>query len=141
MKVRSLEEQNRLIESELEEGNRLLASWRGARAQIWLFHVTHVTLAICLSRFKEREACYLIGSGCLSIAGPFSWKSADISITRQVLERNVSRYTITDRSAGFELVCRGASVVLGAAFVPINPFRGFSMEDVPPKLSFRLRTI
>jgi hypothetical protein len=132
--TRTLEERNQLLESWLEEGNQLLASWRGARAKIWLFHVTHLKLAICLSRFKEREACYITATGCLRIAGPFSWKSADISITRQVLGHNMSQYTVTDQSAGFELVCSGASVIRGAAFVPINPFRGFSVEDIPPKL-------
>ena len=135
MKLRSLEEQNQLITSRLEEGNQLLASWRGARAKIWLFHVSHMNLAICLSRFKEREACYVTATGCLRIAGPFSWKAADISIARQVLGPNRSEYTVTDQSAGFELVCRGASVVRGVAFVPVNPFRGFSAEDIPPKLS------
>jgi hypothetical protein len=137
MKPRSLEQQNQLLESRLKEGNQLLASWRGARAKIWLFHVSHLNLAICLSRFKEREACYIAATGCLRIAGAFSWKSADISITRQVLGRNMSRYTITDQSAGFELVCRGATVIRGAVFVPINPFRGFSVEDIPPKLGAR----
>jgi len=132
--TRSLEERNQLLASWLEEGNQLLSSWRGARAQIWLFHATHVKLAICLSRFKEREACYVIATGCRRIAGPFSWKSADILITRQVLEQHKTpQYTVTDRGVGFELVCDGATVTRGAAFLPINPFRGFSIENIPRK--------
>jgi hypothetical protein len=136
MKQRSLEQQNQLLDSRLEEENQLLASWRGAQAKVWLFHVSHMKLAICLSRFKERNACYVVATGCRRIAGPFSWKSADILITRQALEKLATpQYTVTDRGAGFELVCGSASVVSGAAFVPTSPFQGFSSESIPRKLS------
>lgn len=119
---------------DLEELNQRLASWRGARAKMWLFHVTHLRLAICLSRPKEREAVYVIATGCRRMAGPFSWQSADISLTRQMSQQaKMSRIIVADRSASFELICDGVTVIRGAAFVPTNPFRGFSIEDIPRK--------
>ena len=117
---------------DLESRNRLLASWRGARVKVWLFHVTHMRLAICLSRPKEREAIYITAIGCRKITGPFSWKSADISISRQISEHHtLPQYLVADNNVGFELLCDSVTVVRGAAFVPTNPFRGFSSEDIP----------
>lgn len=118
--------------TDLETRNQLLASWRGTHAKIWLFHVTHMKLALCLSRRKEREAIYVIATGCRGIRGPFSWESADISITREGSDQHkASRYIVADGSAGFELVCDSVSVVHGIAFVPANPFRDFSTKDSP----------
>lgn len=111
----------------LEERNQLLTSWRGARAKIWLFHVTHMRLALSLSRPREREVVYLTAIGCRRMAGPFSWDSADISIVREVSQPSKKpRYIVADRKAGFELICDDVTVVRGTAFVPTNPFHGFS---------------
>jgi hypothetical protein len=118
----------------LEEQNQILASWRGARAKIWLFHITHRKLTFCLSRPKGHQVVYVVASGCRMVKGPFSWDSADITIEREASDQLKARYIIVDRSANFELICEGVSVLEGKAFVPINPYRGFPSRP-PSKLS------
>jgi hypothetical protein len=111
---------------DLQAQNSILNEWRGANAKIWLFHVTHKRLALHLFRTDEHEAIYIVAVSCEKIAGPFSWKNADISIAVEQDSQGESVYHVLDRQAGFELLCSGGVVMArGPQMVPMDPFRNF----------------
>jgi hypothetical protein len=104
----------------------VLAQWRGARAKIWIFHVSHNRMAIDVSKKGERDALYIVAVGCERISGPFCWDDADIAvITEPPNQWGEVRRRIVDKHAGFELVCSDVTIAHGPAGVPNDPFDNF----------------
>ena len=105
----------------------ILAQWRGAKAKLWMYHVTHNKLAIMLYKPDEPEVIYVVANGCEHITGPFSWKDADVSI---VQSDGTETQQVVDESAGFALTCSSAVVVRGPATDLDRTFEGF-LDDSP----------
>jgi|SoiMethySBSTD1v2_1073268.scaffolds.fasta_scaffold2679575_1 hypothetical protein len=104
----------------------ILTEWRGAQAKIWIFHVSHNRLALCLFRTGEHEVIYIVAIGCEHISGPFSWKEADVEIiTDPPNQWGEIRYRVVDKKAGFELLCSGVAIARGPEGVPESPFENF----------------
>ena len=57
-----------------------LAKRSGAKAKIWLFHVSLNRMVLNVSRKDEQEALYLVAVRCERISGPFHWEPAEVSI-------------------------------------------------------------
>ena len=117
----------KLVETNKQES--VLADWRGARAKLWMFHVTHNRMAISLSRKGEHEALYIICVACERLSGPFHWDQADIRIITEAPNQwGEVRRRIVDTQAGFELLCSDVVIIHGAASVPTDPFDNFLDE-------------
>ena len=102
-----------------------LVKWSGAHAKVWLFHVTHNRMVICLFRKGEHESLYIVAVGCEHIAGPLQWDPVLITlVTEQPNSWGEVRRRIVDRQAGFELLCSDVTIVRGALGVPNDPFDG-----------------
>lgn len=85
-----------------------LAKWHGAHAKIWILDVTLNRLAIRLSRPDDPDVLYVVGITCKHITAWFEWDNAHISITGYPLtEDDEVIPKISDKAAGFELVCSG----------------------------------
>ncbi len=111
---------------DLKKHESVLADWRGAKAKIWIFHVTHRRLAISLYRNGEQEVIYIVAVGCEKIAGPFSWTEADVEIIKEPLNQHGEiHHRVMDKRAGFDLLCSGVAIVRGPASVPDSFFDDF----------------
>ncbi len=86
-----------------------LRRWRGARAQIWMYHVSLRRLAIRLRSDSEAQVLYLVALGCERVRGPFRWERAAID----VVDRSENRAMVRDQGAGFELVCDSVTIARG----------------------------
>ena len=118
-----------MIEAKLHDS--VVEQWRGAYAQIWMFHVSLRRLALRLSRPDEPEVIYIVAVGCDHIVGPFSWKQANISLITHSsgeTERAVSRSV--DQEAGFDLRCSSLAVARGPATDFDKTFDNF-LGDAP----------
>ena len=107
----------------------ILAQWRGACAQIWIFDVSLKRVAIRIYRPHEAELLYVIAVGCNHITGPFSWDGANLSIsldTSDSLRPNARR--VVDDGVGFELRCSDAKVVRGPSTDFDKTFEDFLAE-------------
>jgi hypothetical protein len=102
----------------------VLMDWRGAKAAIWAFHISHKRMAIILERKGDlHEFLYIVCRTCEHLSGPFRWDQADITIiTEPPNQWGEVRRRITDKQAGFELVCRDVTVARGPGGVPKDPF-------------------
>jgi hypothetical protein len=111
--------------------NEALEQWRGADAKLWMFHLTHNRMALVLSRPDEPDILYVIAVGCKHIAGPFSWRSADLRILVETqAESGDPSCRVIDRRAGFEIVCSSATLVRGPASDFATTFEDF-LGDAP----------
>lgn len=91
-----------------------LKRYQGATAQLWRFHVSLKRLLIRLSVPNSDEALYIMSGACEHMVGSFSWHNASI-----VIDDSDVKTRITDRAAGFELVCRaGAGLALAKVDEP-----------------------
>lgn len=104
----------------------VLAEWRGTQAKVWAFHVSHSRMAISLTRPGEGETLYVVGIACERFSGPLRWAHADISVTKEPPNQwGEVLCRLTDKQAGFELLCSDVAVVRGLATVPNDPFDNF----------------
>ncbi|GAA3953648.1 hypothetical protein GO495_31480 [Chitinophaga oryziterrae] len=88
--------------------DEVLEKYRGANAQVWLFHISHKRLAIRLSRHNEKKDLYIIGITCDYIRGPFSWKNAEIKIYKEENKEILEPVTrVVDLNADFEFITSG----------------------------------
>jgi len=118
-----------VIEPKLQDS--VLQQWRGAYAQIWMFHVSLRRLALRLSRPDEPEVIYIVAVGCDHIVGPFSWKPANISlITNSTDDPEWSVSRIVDQEAEFDLCCSSLVMARGPATDFDKTFDNF-LGDVP----------
>jgi hypothetical protein len=127
---------NKLVDS--KDYTAVLNEWRGAHAKIWLFHVSLNRLAIALNKHGAKEYLYIVAVGCRRISGPFSWKSANISLSLvEELPSDVgdARHLLKDEGAGFELLCGGVALARGPGGVPLNPFDNFLGDESELPLS------
>ncbi len=109
----------------------VLADWRGAKTAIWAFALGHGRLAIVLERKGEQEELYILCLGGERLSGPFRWDQANITIvTESPNQWGEVRRRITDKQAGFELVCRDVSIARGPGSPPADPFENF-FGDAP----------
>src|SRR5882672_6239296 len=111
--------------TEVADQNFLLAEWRGARAEMWIFHVTFRRLAVLLRLPETSEVLYIVGLGCRHITGPFSWQNAELSVSAlapsgsEAPGEHLSR--VYDQDGQFELVCSGGVLLLQCSEI-VNSF-------------------
>jgi hypothetical protein len=102
--------------TEIADQNLLLAEWSGAKAEVWIFHLTFRRLALLLRLPGRSEVLYVVGLGCRHISGPFSWQNAKLSVSPVASDgtanpgEHLSR--VYDQDGQFELVCSGGVVLL-----------------------------
>ena len=120
---------------DLKDQESVLTEWRGAKAAIWAFHISHGRMAIVFERKGElHEFLYIIGIACEHLSGPFRWDQASITIiTEPPNQWGEVRRRIIDKQAGFELVCRDVAIARGLGSVPKDPFENF-FGDAPGKV-------
>ncbi len=112
-----------VVEPQLQDA--ALATWRGAQAKIWMFHVTHNKLALILFRRDEPEVLYIVANGCEHMVGPFAWRQANITITETLREADDTKCHILDEAVGFNLCCSSATLVRAPATDFDTTFEGF----------------
>ncbi len=102
------------VRVEREQQESVLACWRGASAQIWIFDVSLKRVALRIYRPHEPELIYITAVACEHITGPFSWEGANLRIEREPQGAEYpTSCRIVDKDAGFELRCSDAGVVRG----------------------------
>jgi hypothetical protein len=112
---------------DLKDQESVLTEWRGAKAALWAFHISHKRMAMILERKGElHEFLYIVGSACEHLAGPFRWDQANITIiTEPPNQWGEVRRRIMDKQAGFELICSDVTIARGPGSVPNDPFENF----------------
>ncbi len=92
----------------ITEANILLEEYIGAKAQIWIFQVTHKRLLLKLSLSNLDKVVYIVAVTCEHMTGPFSWKNANVKVTLST-DRNTSENVtkISDAGNKFELITSG----------------------------------
>lgn len=95
------------IITDLEESNKLMRLYQGSTVQVFMYTASLKRIALKLSLPNVNEIIYLVGVGCESMAGNFTFSNADLSITTSIDENFNEMITkITDKS-GFELITSG----------------------------------
>ena len=107
-----------------------LKRWAGAKAQLWLYHVSHSRLAIQLSHRDDDEVLYILAGGCKHICGPFWWPGAHVVIEPPSPPNGL--YRVVDSAAGFELTCSGLGMAIGPANEMDQSLENFLGDDQPP---------
>jgi hypothetical protein len=77
----------------------ILARWRGGRARLWSYSVSHCSLTIRVERAGVLGNLH-IDCSAEHIQGPVAWENAQIEISVD----EEGRYRIEDRAAGFRVV-------------------------------------
>src|SRR5687768_10359900 len=77
----------------------LLARWRGGRARMWEFTISHKVLTIRIEREGVRGDLHVACGDTSHIHGPVDWNDCDIEI---VLDQ-VDGYVVRDVRAGLEI--------------------------------------
>jgi len=110
---------------EPERVAEVLATYQGATAKLWMFHISLRRFAIRLYWPGSLTAVYLVAIGCQRIRGDFGWSDA-----RLVIVERDGRCVVEDPAAGFELVCDGVTVAEESPPGVDESFRGF-LEPPP----------
>jgi hypothetical protein len=119
------------IITDINEANNLLQSYIGADAQVAFYSesLRRISIRIWLNRVDE--VIYLVGVGCLSMNGLFSFSDANLFIVKEEDENtNESITKISDRTSGFELNTNGGfSMVQGLLSEFGHSFDNFILDD------------
>ena len=118
-----------------KDQSSVLADWRGAKAEIWIFDLTFRRLALLLRKAGAPDILYVVGITCRHITGPFRWDNAKLSITlSDTAKSDVTGEPLTrlfDQDAGFELLCHGVAVVRGIHGDIVHSFGEEFLSDTP----------
>lgn len=96
------------IITDIKKANNLLQSYIGAILQIAFYSESLKRIAIRISLPNVNEVLYIVGIGCESISGRFSFSNIDASIMVTVNDETKETVTkVSDRTSGFELVTTG----------------------------------
>jgi hypothetical protein len=115
---------------ERNDEKSVLAQWRGAYGQFWIFDVSLKRVAIRLHRPHEKEALYVTAVGCEHIVGPFSWEGADVSVEIEPPGAEIPTHArVIDKAAGFDLRCSDARVFRGPSTDFEKTFENFLGES------------
>jgi hypothetical protein len=87
--------------------NSLLHEWRGASAEVWMFHLSLRRLAILLRLPERSVALYVVAVGCKHMNGPFRWSDAKLSVADLDQSGGEGHTRVNDENAHFELICDG----------------------------------
>jgi hypothetical protein len=97
-----------MINIEEKDFTYALQQYSGAYAEVWMYSASLKRLLLRLYLKDKRGFLYLLAVSCHSMSGPFAWVDNEIEIAREPENENGQLITrITDRRAGFELVCKG----------------------------------
>lgn len=95
--------------SNQEEFNEQLASWKGASASFCTFSHSHFNiLTIKLTKSDCRESLGLGLSKCSYVSGPVNWYNSDITME---YDNDNSSYIVTDEKA--DLVVKCSNIMIG----------------------------
>jgi hypothetical protein len=100
------------IVTDLNKINEILTSFKGDKAQFWLYDITHKRIAIRISINNKDEVVYLIMASCEYIRGIFSWDNPNFYVDKyydDVKMENI--YRLIDKDIDFQLES-SAGVVL-----------------------------
>ncbi|MCX6317925.1 MAG: hypothetical protein NTW29_11585 [Bacteroidetes bacterium] len=101
-----------LIITDVLEANKLLKSLEGADFSIALYSETLKRIAIRLKLVNTQEVVYIIGIGCQSMYGKFSFRNSVLQIvTEKMTSDEESVIRIFDILSGFELVVDGGFTI------------------------------
>lgn len=96
------------IITDVTEANNLLHSYIGAILQIAFYSESLKRIAIRICLPDVNEVVYLVGVGCESISGRFSFSNIHLSIVMTVDDEMKETLTkISDITSGFQLVTTG----------------------------------
>src|ERR1043165_307865 len=76
----------------------VLERWKGSRAKVWEYVVSHGQFLLRLSRLEDGVAtsCYLFCKGCDRVEFDEGWPNSAIQVTLKHRERDRKQYTVTD---------------------------------------------
>lgn len=94
--------------TDIIDANKLLYTYAGAASQIAFYSESLKRIAIRIILPTMDEVIYLVGVGCESINGRFSFPSAHLLIEESMgKEINEKITIISDKGSGFELITSG----------------------------------
>ncbi|MPT32387.1 MAG: hypothetical protein E2600_12130 [Chryseobacterium sp.] len=92
------------IVTDLNRINWILEDFKGDKAQLWLYDITHKKIAIRLSIKDKDDVIYLIISSCEYIRGVFSWDNPSFYVDKYKNEKkNENIYRLMDINIDFLL--------------------------------------
>ncbi len=80
-----------------------LMSLKGCRVKISKYEILGKKMSIILYKMGEPELLLVVAMGCRLMAGPFSWKNAEVTINRPEELTPEATCCILDVEAGFAL--------------------------------------
>lgn len=92
------------IITDIIEINNFLNEYNGNQANLWLFDISHVKLAIKIYSTEKEDIIYLVMAGCKYIKGSFSLYNPSFFVTQYVDNENSEiLFKIVDENSDFEL--------------------------------------
>ena len=119
------------IVTDIKEANDLLQSYRGSLIQLAFYNESLKRIAIRICLPDEDEEIYLVGVGCESINGRFSFSNSSLSIDQETHKKsNENLIRIYDETSGFELYTSGGfSVAQGLESEFGTSFDDFILDE------------
>ena len=92
------------ITTDIQGINKVLKEFKGEKAQLWLYDITHKKIAIRISINNQDSVVYLIIANCKYIQGVFSWDNPNLSIEQYSDEKKLENvYKLIDYDNDFKL--------------------------------------
>jgi hypothetical protein len=104
------------IVTDLNKINEILSNFKGNKAQLWLFDITHKRMAIRISINNKDEVIYLVMASCKYIRGIFSWNNPNFHVDKYYNDEKMENiYRLIDKDIDFQLES-SAGIALAKGF-------------------------
>jgi len=70
------------LDEMISKALRSLSKWRGARAKLWEYTITHTKLTLRVESPSMSGNLHIVCGGCTYIRGPFAWHDNDFVVRR-----------------------------------------------------------
>ena len=110
----------------LAELNERLSTWRGIRAELWDYTVSHSILRLHLSRSRNGPSALLYMYACKRVSFSSGWERATVSVSQ--VSDDPMKYLVTD-GANLRVECGNIHLSAPLASYAAIPL---SASDPPP---------
>jgi len=96
------------VDEMISDAVLLLSKWRGGRAKLWEYTITHTKLTLRVESTSMSGNLHIVCGGCKHLRGPFVWEDSDFVVRR--LPGEGGGIILADEKGEFELHCSVVSV-------------------------------
>jgi hypothetical protein len=119
------------IITEVKKINEIINDYKGTKANIWLFDISHIKLAMKIYSNEKEETLYLVLAGCKYIKGSFSLNNPDLFVSENFDDKTSEViFKVTDNNSDFELTSSsGVALAKGIESEFGNSFENFLLSN------------